>query len=53
VDALPVNPVAGLDPATHVFADRRYEVVDAHGTSPWAEGQRDTPGRRGDHGGFG
>ena len=31
------NPVAGLDPATHVFAGRRYKDVDG----------RDTPGRGG------
>ena len=40
------SPVAGLVPATHVFAVRsveRKEGVDAHGSSPRAEGQRGKP----------
>jgi hypothetical protein len=40
--------LAGLVPATHVFEcgsiDGR-EGVDAHGSSPWAEGPRDKPGQ--------
>jgi len=46
------SPVAGLVPATHVFAVRsveRKEGVDAHGSSPWAEGPRAKPGQ-GDRG---
>src|ERR1700726_1965548 len=43
-------PLAGLVPATHVFLARftgRQEDVDAHGTSPWAEGPRAKPGQGG------
>jgi hypothetical protein len=46
------SPVAGLVPGTHVFAVRsveRKEGVDAHGSSPWAEGPRAKPGQ-GDRG---
>jgi hypothetical protein len=30
----------GLDPRIHVLATACREDVDAHGTSPWAEGPR-------------
>jgi hypothetical protein len=37
----------GLVPGIHAFATAaggRFERVDAHGSSPWAEGPRDEPG---------
>src|SRR5260370_35879527 len=40
--------VAGFVPATHVLAAHsvdRQEGADAHGSSPWAEGPRATPGQ--------
>ncbi len=50
--SLPHNfsPVAGLGPAIHAFLPidaMCSEDVGAHGTSPWAEGPRDTPGHGG------
>jgi hypothetical protein len=49
----PAQPLAGLVPAIHVFergSANGREGVDAHGSSPWAEGPRAKPGQ-GDLGG--
>jgi hypothetical protein len=41
-------PLAGFGPATRVFehgSTDGWQGMDAHGSSPWAEGPRDEPGQ--------